>query len=61
MGVERHMVRFVGQAVHAGATPIPCGKDAFLAAAEFALACRDIAKEFSGRSRRPAWSRPAAW
>jgi len=50
MGVERHMVRFTGQAVHAGATPIPLRKDAFLAAAEFALACRDIGLEFSGRT-----------
>ena len=52
MGVERHTVRFVGQAVHAGATPIPLRRDAFLAAAEFALACREIAKEFSGRTPR---------
>lgn len=50
MGVERHMVRFIGQAVHAGATPIPLRKDAFLAAAEFALACRDIGLKFSGRT-----------
>jgi len=50
MGVERHMVRFVGQAVHAGATPIPLRQDAFLAAAEFALACRDIGLKFSGRT-----------
>lgn len=50
MGVERHMVRFTGQAVHAGATPIPLRQDAFLAAAEFALACRDIGLKFSGRT-----------
>lgn len=50
MGVVRHMVRFTGQAVHAGATPIPLRQDAFLAAAEFALACRDIGLKFSGRS-----------
>ncbi len=50
MGVERHMVRFKGQAVHAGATPIPLRQDAFLAAAEFALACRDIGLAFSGRT-----------
>ncbi|MFM2153407.1 MAG: hypothetical protein RL199_1842 [Pseudomonadota bacterium] len=52
MGVERHTVRFKGQAVHAGATPIPLRQDAFLAAAEFALACRDIGLEFSGRTPR---------
>ncbi|MBM4357557.1 MAG: Zn-dependent hydrolase [Deltaproteobacteria bacterium] len=50
MGVERHMVRFKGQAVHAGATPIPLRQDAFLAAAEFALACRDIGLSFSGKT-----------
>ncbi len=50
MGVERHMVRFTGQAVHAGATPIPLRQDAFLAAAEFALACRDVGLKFSGRT-----------
>jgi N-carbamoyl-L-amino-acid hydrolase len=52
MGVERHMVRFVGQAVHAGATPIPLRQDAFLAAAEFALACRDIGLAHSGDTPR---------
>ncbi len=50
MGVERHMVRFKGQAVHAGATPIPLRQDAFLAAAEFALACREVGLKFSGRT-----------
>ncbi|MEN9799665.1 MAG: hypothetical protein RL653_3362 [Pseudomonadota bacterium] len=52
MGVERHTVKFRGQAVHAGATPIPLRRDAFLAAAEFALACRDIGTRFSGRTPR---------
>jgi N-carbamoyl-L-amino-acid hydrolase len=52
MGVERNMVRFRGQAVHAGATPIPLRQDAFLAAAEFALACRDIGLAHSGRTPR---------
>jgi len=42
-GVERHMLRFVGQAAHSGSTPIPMRRDAFLAAAQTALACRDIA------------------
>jgi allantoate deiminase len=52
MGVERHMIRFKGQAVHAGATPIPLRQDAFLSAAEFALACRDIGLKFSGDTPR---------
>src|SRR5205809_4280880 len=42
-GVERHMIRFTGQAAHSGSTPIPMRRDAFLAAAETALACREIA------------------
>ena len=33
-GVERHMLRFVGQAAHSGSTPIPMRRDAFLAAAQ---------------------------
>ena len=41
-GVERHMLRFVGQAAHSGSTPIPMRRDAFLAAAQTALACREI-------------------
>ncbi|MBI2522416.1 MAG: Zn-dependent hydrolase [Bdellovibrio sp.] len=41
-GVERHMIRFTGQAAHSGSTPIPMRRDAFLAAAQTALACRDI-------------------
>src|SRR3954469_12593084 len=41
-GVERHMLRFTGQAAHSGSTPIPMRRDAFLAAAQTALECRDI-------------------
>ena len=44
-GVERHMIRFTGQAAHSGSTPIPMRRDAFLAAAESALAFRDIANK----------------
>ena len=33
-GVERHLLRFIGQAAHSGSTPIPMRRDAFLAAAE---------------------------
>src|SRR5215218_3676491 len=46
-GVQRHLLRFVGQAAHSGSTPIPMRRDAFLAAAETALACRGIARDHS--------------
>jgi N-carbamoyl-L-amino-acid hydrolase len=46
-GVERHMLRFVGQAAHSGSTPIPMRRDAFLAAAQTALDCREIARRHS--------------
>ena len=43
-GVERHTIRFKGQAAHSGSTPIPMRRDAFLAAAQTALECREIAR-----------------
>src|SRR5256885_1674142 len=43
-GVERNMIRFTGQAAHSGSTPIAMRRDAFLAAAQTALACREIAR-----------------
>jgi N-carbamoyl-L-amino-acid hydrolase len=46
-GVERHMLRFAGQAAHSGSTPIPMRRDAFLAASQTALDCRDIARRYS--------------
>jgi allantoate deiminase len=46
-GVERHMIRFTGQAAHSGSTPIAMRRDAFLAAAEAALAFREIARRHS--------------
>ncbi len=52
MGVERHHLKFIGQAAHSGAAPIHLRKDAFLAAAEFALACREISVAFSGKTPR---------
>lgn len=52
MGVERHMLKFMGQAAHSGAAPIHLRKDAFLAAAEFALACRAISVKHSGKTPR---------
>jgi hydantoinase/carbamoylase family amidase len=45
--VERNMIRFTGQAAHSGSTPIPMRRDAFLAAAQTALACREIALKHS--------------
>jgi len=50
MGVERYNLRFQGQAAHSGAAPIHLRKDAFLAAAEFALACREISVKYSGKT-----------
>ncbi|MBS1118479.1 MAG: Amidase, hydantoinase/carbamoylase [Deltaproteobacteria bacterium] len=52
MGVERYNLKFVGQAAHSGAAPIHLRKDAFLAAAEFALACREISIAYSGKTPR---------
>ena len=46
-GVERHLLRFIGQAAHSGSTPIPMRRDAFLAAAESALGFRDIARKYT--------------
>ncbi len=51
-GVERHRLRFVGQAAHSGSTPIPLRRDAFLAAAESALAFRDIARRHTTPAAR---------
>jgi N-carbamoyl-L-amino-acid hydrolase len=51
-GVERHLLRFVGQAAHSGSTPIPMRRDAFLAAAESALAFREIARRHSTATAR---------
>jgi len=46
-GVERHMIRFIGQAAHSGSTPIAMRRDAFLAAAQTALECREVARRHS--------------
>jgi allantoate deiminase len=51
-GVERNMIRFTGQAAHSGSTPIPMRRDAFLAAAESALAFREIANKHTTPSAR---------
>ena len=42
-GVERYMLGFTGQAAHAGSTPLPLRRDAFLAAAQTAIECREAA------------------
>jgi len=46
-GVERHYIKFTGQSAHAGSFPIKMRQDAFLAAAESALAFREIALKFN--------------
>eukprot|EP00823_Brevimastigomonas_motovehiculus_P006450 TRINITY_DN5333_c0_g1_i1.p1 TRINITY_DN5333_c0_g1~~TRINITY_DN5333_c0_g1_i1.p1 ORF type:complete len:463 (+),score=141.56 TRINITY_DN5333_c0_g1_i1:55-1389(+) len=46
VGVERHKFRFVGQAAHSGSTPTEMRRDAFLAAAEMSLECREIARRY---------------
>lgn len=51
VGVRRTRVVFIGQADHAGTTPMERRRDGFLAAAEFALKARDlVVKRGSGRS-----------
>ncbi len=47
-GVERHSIRFTGQAAHAGSTPMDMRRDPLAAAARLALAVRDGAKRFGG-------------
>ena len=43
------MLRFVGQAAHAGSTPLPLRRDAFLAAAQTAVECREAARRALAR------------
>jgi hydantoinase/carbamoylase family amidase len=47
-GAERHLVRFTGQAAHAGSTPMDARRDAFAAAARFTLAVREVAVRGGG-------------
>jgi hydantoinase/carbamoylase family amidase len=47
-GVERHVGIFTGQAAHAGATPMELRKDSFAAAAQAALAIREIGFRHDG-------------
>ena len=53
-GVERHVLRFTGQTAHSGSTPVSMRRDAFLAAAETALACRDIARRLATPDAGPS-------
>lgn len=47
-GLNRKLIRFTGQTAHAGATPMYLRRDAFLAAARFALEVREIARRHGG-------------
>src|SRR5215469_1385187 len=48
--VERHLLRFAGESAHAGSTPMDARRDAFAAAARFALEAREIAIRAGGVS-----------
>jgi hydantoinase/carbamoylase family amidase len=48
VGVERHLVVFTGQAAHAGSTPMEDRRDSFAAAAQAALAIREIGLRTEG-------------
>jgi N-carbamoyl-L-amino-acid hydrolase len=51
VGIRRNRLTFIGEPDHAGTTPMALRKDAFLAAAEYALKAREhIVKKGSGRS-----------
>ena len=51
VGIRRNRLTFVGEPDHAGTTPMAWRKDAFLAAAEYALKAREhIVRKGSGRS-----------
>lgn len=52
MGVERHHLKFIGQAAHSGAAPLHLRQDAFLAGARFALAAQELATKLSGKTPR---------
>jgi hydantoinase/carbamoylase family amidase len=47
-GVERHTIRFTGQAAHSGSTPMDKRKDALGAAAKLSIEIREIAKRNGG-------------
>src|SRR6266545_3631838 len=47
-GVERHLVKWTGQAAHAGSTPMDKRRDALAGAAKLELEIREIAKRMGG-------------
>lgn len=47
-GVERHAIRFIGQAAHSGSTPMHKRRDALAAAARLHLEIREIAVRHGG-------------
>ena len=47
-GVERHAIKFIGQAAHSGSTPMDKRRDALAAAAKLALEIRAIANKYGG-------------
>lgn len=47
-GVERHRLTWLGQAAHAGSTPMEQRRDALAGAAKLALELREIAKRIGG-------------
>jgi hydantoinase/carbamoylase family amidase len=47
-GVERHLVRFGGQAAHSGSTPMADRRDAFAGAARLALEVRELTTQAGG-------------
>ncbi len=47
-GVERHSIRFIGQAAHSGSTPMDKRRDALACAAKLELEIREIAKRHGG-------------
>ena len=47
-GVERHLVKWTGQAAHAGSTPMDQRRDALAGAAKLALEIRDVARAAGG-------------
>jgi hydantoinase/carbamoylase family amidase len=48
LGVERHSIRFTGQAAHAGSTPMEMRRDALAPAAKLELEIREIARRNHG-------------
>jgi hydantoinase/carbamoylase family amidase len=57
-GVERHMLKFIGQAAHSGSTPIPCGATPSWPRPSSRWRCARSA--CATPSRAPTWSVPAA-